>query len=131
MVFIGGDTMNEETDLQIEKLKNRIVKENQNNSSNRRRFSVRLRNDIAKFYIESSFTQKELAPLLGVGASSIEKWTRKYKEKIPAAKFKQVQITKVEKKKDNRSTQMSAIKLNQIVLILLLILLLTERVFDL
>lgn len=123
--------MNEETQLQIDKLKNRIFKENQNNKSNRRRFSVRLRNDIAKFYVESSFTQKELAPLLGIGASSIEKWTRKYKEKTPGVKFKQVQVTKAENKRACRSIEMSAIKLNQIVLKLLLTLLLIERVFGL
>ena len=101
--------MNEETDQQIEKLKNRIIKENQNNISSRRRFSVRLRNDIARFYVESSFTQKELAPLLGVGASSIENWTRKYKEKAPAVKFKQVQVAKADKKKSSRSFEMNAI----------------------
>lgn len=104
-----------------------MIKENQNNSSNRRRFSIRLRNDIAKFFIESSFTQKDFAPLLGVGASSIEKWTRKYKEKAPAVKFKQVQVAKTEKKKSSRSFEINAIKLNQIVLILLLTLLLTGK----
>ncbi len=123
--------MNKETNQQIEKLKNRIFKENQNNHSSRRRFSIRLRNDIAKFYIQSSFSQKELAPLLGVGASSIEKWSRKHKDKIPAEKFKQVRIAKIEKKKSNQNLVIDAIKLNQIVLILLLTLLLTERVFGL
>ena len=120
--------MNNETQQQIEKIKTRILKENKNNNSRRRRFSIRLRNDIAKLYINSSFTQKELAPLLGVGTSSIEKWTRKYRTKDTQMPFKEVVlVTEEENKKSKLIIALDAIRMNQIVLILVLTLLLTER----
>jgi hypothetical protein len=62
-----------ETD-QVEKLKQRIQKENRHNSSKRRRFSTRLRSDIIKFSEIEKLSSYSCSKLLGIGNTTLDKW---------------------------------------------------------
>jgi transposase-like protein len=115
---------------QIEKLKLRIQKENLHNSSKRRRFSTRLKNDIIKLAEEQDLSSYSCSKLLGIGNTTLDKWKSHNKNK-----FKKIKIISPQKRGPykQRLTQnvktLRSLKINQLVLLSLVSLLIFERIF--
>lgn len=117
----------------IEKFKTRIERENKNNpyKQKRRRFSKKLKKDIANFIITSPLSTIAIAAQLTISSSILEGWKR-YITPSPSA-FKEISITgarPIRKKMIKATVERQAIKTNQIVLILLLIVQIIERLLD-
>jgi len=116
-----------ETD-QVEKLKQRIQKENRHNSSKRRRFSTRLRNDIIKFAEIENLTSYSCSKLLGIGNTTLDKWKSK-------SKFQEIKVVEPQRRgpykirMSSNSKFMKSLQINQVILLGLVSLLLLERIF--
>jgi transposase-like protein len=112
---------------QIIKFKHRIVDENKNNPIGRRKFSKKLKKDIVLFINEQKISTFNAAQLLGIGNTTMEKWRRD--QKPP---FQQVKVTtppRSYKKRKSKTINIDAIKMNQIVLIILTAVLISEVLF--
>jgi len=115
----------------ISNLKQRIVTENKNNNSSRKKYSKNLKNEIGRFVIEHKLPIRTAAQLIGVSFSSVEKW------KMAAQKnnFKKISISplrpekKIANKIINQKELINAIKINQMVLMTLLVLWIFESIF--
>lgn len=116
-----------ETD-QVEKLKQRIQKEKSHNSSKRRRFSTRLRNDIIKFAENENLTSYTCSKLLGIGNTTLDKWKSKNK-------FQEIKVVLPKKRgpyktrTSSNSKILKSLQINQMVLLGLVSLLILERIF--
>jgi transposase-like protein len=109
------------------KFQKRIINENINNTGPRRKFSQKLKKDIVTFLDEQNISSNNAANLLGIGFSTIEKWRSRSKKQ-----FHKVNIsipTKEHISKKRKSVNVNAVKTNQIVLIILTVVLISEVLF--
>ena len=116
--------------MDIEKVQNiinQINHENKFKTSTRKRYSDPLKKDIIEFIDQNKITTSNAAQMLNIGHSTIEKW-KVSKKKV----FHQVKVstpTRSYKKRKSSSLNFDAVKMNQIVLIILTTVLISEVLF--
>ena len=112
---------------EIINIKNRIIEENKNNQSKRRKFSKKIEGDIVQFINEYKLSSNNAAQLIGIGLTTIEKWKARNKKKF--TKIKVQAPLKQNTKKDYKISNTNSIRMNQIFLIILTIVLIIEVLF--
>jgi transposase-like protein len=118
--------MDNQLQLQIDRLNKLIELENKDNPNKRRRFSKKLKNKIALFCKANSISTRQAAHHFNVGFSTLEKWNSNLKNR---PNFKEVKITDpvVPNNSFNYSENFKRI---QIFLIILIVLAIVETIFQ-
>ena len=116
--------------MDIEKVQSIISKINQENkhrTSKRKRYSANLKQEIVNFVDQNKIATSNAAQIFSIGHSTIEKWKANQKKE-----FHQIKVstpTRPYKKRKPKSLNIDAIKMNQIVLIILTAVLISELLF--
>jgi len=118
--------MDNQLQLQIDRLNKLIELENKDNPNKRRRFSKKLKNKIALFCKANSISTRQAAQHFNVGFSTLEKWSSNMKNE---SNFKEVKITNpiVSNERFDYTEEFMRI---QIFLIILIVLASIEMIFQ-
>jgi transposase-like protein len=106
---------------------NKITNENKFKTSKRRRYSPKLKKEIITFIEQENISNSKAAKVFNIGSSTIDKWKANQQPS-----FHQIIIptpTKQAKTKTKKSHNVDAIKINQVALIILTIVLISEVLF--
>jgi transposase-like protein len=110
----------------IQSIISKIKNENQFKKSKSKRYSTKLKQKIILFIEDEKMSNTAAAKLFNIGNSTIDKWRVKLSLKPTFHKIHSPKNVKVTRKKVN---SIDAIKVNQVVLIILTIVLISEVLF--
>ena len=116
--------MNQE---QFQSIINKITNENKFKTSKRRRYSPKLKKEIINFIEQENMSNSKAAKVFNIGNSTIDKWKANQQPS-----FHRIVIptpVKTGRKKTKKVHYVDAIKVNQAVLIILTIVLISEVLF--
>ena len=118
-----------ELELAVDKIKKSIERNNQNNSSKRRRFTRKNKKDILNFMQTFNLNFYQAGDLLNISGNSLKRWHDQAKPKA----FQQIKVSQPKKEVVNqKSISQIAITLTQlqIILLVLQVFLIIERIFS-
>ena len=121
-------TMNE-LEIEVEKIKKSIERNNKNNTTGRRRYTKKNKNDILNFIHEFDLNFNQAGDCLGISGNSLKRW---HDQSQSIKEFKQIVVTKPKKKTENKTNEAKTNKSFaqlQVILLVLQALLIVERIF--
>lgn len=111
----------------LQSIINKITNENKFKTSKRRHYSPKLKQEIISFIEQENMSNSKAAKVFNIGNSTIDKWKANQQPR-----FHQITIptpAKQAKRKTKKLHNVDAIKINQVVLIILTIVLISEVLF--
>ena len=106
---------------------NKITNENKLKTSKRRRYSPKLKKEIISFIELENLSNSKAAKVFNIGNSTIDKWKANQQPRFH--QIKTPTPAKPARKKTRKAHYVDAIKINQVVLIILTIVLISEVLF--